>query len=71
MKAKIESERMIAYLLNAHRRNVKDMGNKGSLNEKIKPQRKGTEFIALNTVLFVWDLPLEGQRQAQALEMFS
>lgn len=37
MKAKIENERMIAYLLNAHRRSVKDMGNKRSLNEKIKP----------------------------------
>lgn len=37
MKAKIESEGMIAYLLNAHRRSVKDMGNKRSLNEKIKP----------------------------------
>lgn len=37
MKAKIENERMIVYLLNAHRRSVKDMGNKRSLNEKIKP----------------------------------
>lgn len=52
MKAKIENERMIAYLLNAHRRSVKDMGNKRSLNEKIKPRRKSTEFIALNTDLF-------------------
>lgn len=68
MKAKIENERMIAYLLNAHRRSVKDMGNKRSLNEKIKPQRKGTEFIALNTDLFAWDLPLEGQWQRQATE---
>lgn len=37
MKAKIENERMIVYLLNAHWRSVKDMGNKRSLNEKIKP----------------------------------
>lgn len=71
MKAKMESERMIAYLLNAHRRSVKDMGNKRSLNEKIKPQRKGSEFIALNTDLFARDLPLEGQGQTQAMEMFS
>lgn len=41
MKAKIENERMIAYLLNAHGRSVKAMGNKRSLNGKIKPQRKG------------------------------
>lgn len=40
MKAKIENERMIAYLLNAHRRSVKDMGNKRSLNEKTKPLEK-------------------------------